>query len=155
MIDIVVQPKYTGPSLFEIEPVIDLIKGIVNVRWTNTKIEQAILERYRTRNFNLYVEDLSLMERTANALGLNYVLDLMTFETAKAALLYPKTANWRAFTEGVGSSVARSFITRLSADSVRKGGRPRLAAIAAECVLDSINPCDADVLLRLSAMRGD
>lgn len=153
MIEIVVQ-KSNAPTLIEIEPVLDLIDGIVDVRWANSRAEQTLLEQHRDRNFKLFVEDLSMMERTANSLGLNYVLDLMMSESAKAALLYPKTANWRAFSDGVGPGVARSLITRMSAESVRKGGRPRLAAIAAECVLDSINPCDADVLLRLSAMQG-
>jgi hypothetical protein len=155
MIEIVVQSKFNGPSLIDIEPVLDLIQGTIDLRWTNTRAEQVVLERHHDRNFKLYVEDLPLMERTANSLGLKYVLDLGMSETAKAALLYQKTANWRAFTEGVGLLVARSLITKLSADVVRKGGRPRLAAIATECILGSISPCDADVLLRLSAMRGD
>lgn len=154
MIEITVRP-FNGPCITDIEPVLDLIEGTVDVRWTNTKTEQIVLERYKQRSFKLYVADLSMMERTATAMGLRYVLDLGTSETAKAALLFPKTANWRAFIEGVGSPVSRSLIVRLSADSVRSGGRPRLAAIATECVLDGINICDADVLLRLSALRGD
>jgi len=155
MIDIVVDSKFSGPKLIDLEPVIDMIAGPIEARWTNSKTDQAILEQYRERSFKLYVEDLTMMERTATSLGLNYVLDLGVYQSALAALIHQKVSNWRAFAEGVGTSVSRSLLTRLSADSVRKGDRPRLAAIATECVLDGINPCDADVLLRLSAMRGD
>src|SRR5271166_3373987 len=155
MIDIVVQQDFNGPMLPDIEPVLDLIEGVVDVRWTNTKAEQVVLERHRDRSFKLYVPDLPLMERTATALGLSYVLDMGIRQSALASLVYQKISNWRAFTEGIGSTVSRSLLTRLSADSLRKGGRPKLAAIAAECVLDGINPCDADVLLRLSGMRSN
>ncbi len=153
MIDIVVQPKFNGPSLVDIEPVLDLIEGTVDVCWANTKAEQIVLGHHRDRNFLLHVEDLVLMERTATALGLNYVLDLGIYQSALASLIRQKVTNWRAFTEGVGASVSRSLLTRLSADSVRKGDRPRLAAIATECVLENVNPIDADVLLRIAALN--
>lgn len=155
MVNLVVQKEFNGPSLPDIESILDLIDGVVDVRWTNSRNEQAILERNRNRDFCLHVEDLSTMERTATALGLRYVLDLIMNESAKAALVYRKTSNWRAFTDGIGSLVSRSLLTKLSADAIRKGVRPRLASIAADCVLEGISPIDADVLLRLSAMRGD
>ncbi len=152
MINIAVQPEFHGPSIVDLEPVLDLIDGVVDVRWTNSKPEQTILEQHRNRNFLLLVEDLSLMEHTATALGLRYVLDLGISQSALAALVYQKTANWRAFAEGVSSSVCRSLITRLSADVARKGNHSNLAIIATECQLDGISPIDADVLLRISYM---
>jgi hypothetical protein len=95
------------------------------------------------------------MERAATALGQPYVFDTGLLATALTSLTSRKAYNWRAFSEGVGTAITRSLITRLSAGAIRKGVTPRLANIASECLIEGINPIDADVLLRLRVLRGD
>jgi hypothetical protein len=152
MINLIVQ-QFDGPTIIDLAPILHLIEGTVNVHWMNSHAEQILIEKHRGRDFLLHVDNLTIMEKSATALGLNYVLDSNVYQSGLAALIHQKIANWRAFTEGVGSSVSRSILTRLSADSIRKGGRPRLAAIAAESVLENMNPIDADVLLRIAALN--
>lgn len=154
MIDLIVKEDFHGPTLLELLPVLENITGTIDIKWSNTKAEQAALISNSKRDFRLYVPDLSIMERSASALGLRYTLDSMVNEAARLALLYRKSYNWRAFTEGVGIAVSRSLITKISADAVRKGHKPRLAAIATETLLDGISPIDADVLLRLAVLQG-
>jgi hypothetical protein len=152
MIELVVTPEFKGPNILEIGPVLENVQGTVDISWTNSKAEQIVLKQHSDRNFRLHVVDFSLMERTATALGLKFVFDLNIPESAKLALLHRKTYNWRNFCEEVGLGVTRGVLTKITADLARRGKRPRLIPIVADCILEGINPCDVDVLLRLEAL---
>lgn len=155
MLELVVDSNYNGPSLQELAPVLANVEGTVNVRWTNTREERVLLDSNRARNFKLFVVDPAMMERTASALGLRYSFDLKTREQAKLVLANRKNYNWRQFIDDVGPTVCRSIITRIASDAARQGVKPKLANIARECLLEGISVIDADVLLRLSYLRGE
>jgi hypothetical protein len=73
---------------------------------------------------------------------------------AKLALNRRKLYNWRGFTSDVGLPAARMVLTKLAADSIRKGDNPKLAPIVKDCLLGGVSPVDADVLLRLKVLQG-
>lgn len=155
MVELRINPQYSGPTILELDSIIADVQGAVEVRWQGTKAEYSTLEHYPKRVFILHVQDLPAMERAATALGQPYVFDTGLLATALTSLTSRKAYNWRAFSEGVGTAITRSLITRLSAGAIRKGVTPRLANIASECLIEGINPIDADVLLRLRVLRGD
>lgn len=155
MIDIKVSPEYSGPTILELESLIADVQGVIEVRWQGSKAECLALEKYPQRMFILNVQDMSAMERTATALGQPYVFETSLLATALTSLTSRKAYNWRSFSDGVGTAVTRSLLTRISAGAIRKGVIPRLANIASECLIESVNPIDADVLLRLRVLRGD
>jgi hypothetical protein len=156
MVELRVNPEFHGPTILELDSVIANVQGPVEVRWQGTKAEYAALERYPRNKFVLYVPDLPGMERAATVLGQPYILDTALLVTAHSSLASRKAYNWRAFSEGVGTAITRSILTRLSAGAIRLGKPPRfLAKIASECIIEGVNPIDADVLLRLRYLRGN
>jgi hypothetical protein len=156
MVDkISINPQYSGPTILELDAVVADIQGAVEVRWQGTKAEYAALDRHPKRTFILHVQDLPAYDSAATRLGLRYVFDAALLANAFTALTSRKAYNWRSFVDGVGTAVTRSLITRISAGAIRKGKTPRLAIIASECLIESVNPIDADVLLRLRVLRGD
>jgi hypothetical protein len=155
MVDIKVNPSYAGPTILELASVLADVQGPVDVRWQGTRAEYHALENCNGRLFVLHVQDLAAMERAATALGNPYTFETSLLATALSSLTSRKAYNWRAFSDGVGTAVTRSLLTRLSAGAIRKGLIPRMANIASECIIEGTNPIDADVLLRLRVLRGD
>ena len=155
MVEIHVNPTYSGPTLLELAPIMDDVQGTVEVRWNGTKEERTLLGKFPGRAVRLMVPDLPAMERAATTLGLPYGFDTALLTTALTSLTSRKAYNWRSFSDSVGTNLTRSILTRLSAGAIRKGVTPRLANIASECLIEGINPIDADVLLRLRVLRGD
>jgi hypothetical protein len=150
-----VNPTYSGPTILELSTVMADVQGTVEVKWQGSKEERAALQKFADRKFVLFVSDLPAMERAATTLGRALVFDNALLATALTSLTSRKAYNWRSFTEGIGTAVTRSLLTRLSAGALRKGVTPRIANIASECIIDNVNPVDADVLLRLKVLRGD
>lgn len=155
MLETVVNPSYRGVTLVELAPCLEEVTAeVIEVRWTDSKAEYAILERYPERNFRLYVRDTQMMERVATVLGTPVELDKQTIDAAKEAIIGTKTYDWRNFTTEHGQAVARGALIKVAANSIRAGKRTKIAKVAADCVLDELNPTDADVLLRLRILRG-
>jgi len=104
----------------------------------------------------LYVKDISTLERTTNSLGLAFSVDPDVLESAKLALSNRKFAHkWEDISNQYGSNVIRGLITRLLADSIRKGKNASLVApVASECLLDGISPIDIAILIRIRDLRG-
>jgi len=144
--------SYDGPSILDLDPVLNEVQGDVEVSWTNTKSELRALEKYPHRTFILHVNDSQSMERTAVTLGQPFQLDHDFMEKAWSYLNSKKSYNWRTFVDGVGVGVSRCLITKISANAIRKGKQPLIAAIATDCVLNQTNPIDADVFFRLSVL---
>ncbi len=153
MVSIKIDSTYAGPTILELDAIIADVQGVVEVRWQGTKAEYVTLEHYPKRAFILHVQDLPAMERAATALGQPYAFDASLLATTFTSLTSRKAYNWRSFVDGIGVTLTRSLITRISAGAIRKGTTPRLAKIASECILENVNPIDADVLLRLRVLQ--
>jgi hypothetical protein len=152
--EIAIRADYTGPTLLELEPVLETTEGTVEVRWEGTSAELATLCRYPKRKFILIVNDLSSMERTASITGKRLVMEKQFLDNAKLTLISRKSYNWRFTVDDVGLGVARAALTKLSADSIRLGKKPILAPIISDVLCDGVSSLDTDVLLRLRVMRG-
>lgn len=154
MVEILINPKFFGPSILELDPVLVDVQGIVEVKWHGTKEERAVLHKHEDRSFRLMVTDLPAMERAATALGLPLKFETALLTAALTSLTSRKAYNWRNFvSEEFNPVIARSIVTRLAAGAVRKGMTPSLALIASECLIDGVNAVDADVLLRLRELQ--
>lgn len=153
MVELVINPKFFGPSILELDPVLGDVQGTVEVKWHGTKEERAVLHKYEDRVFRLMVPDLPAMERAASALGVPLKFETALLTAALTSLTSRKAYNWRAFSDEMGPSITRSILTRLSAGAIRKGIIPKMANVASEVIIEGINPIDADVLLRLRAMQ--
>jgi hypothetical protein len=151
MIQIVIDPKYDGPTILDWGiSSRDVEDEFVEVRWGNTKQELTQLERLSDCNFRLFVPDTAAQERAATSLGDDIQLDQTVISTAKLALNARKTYDWRNFLEGKPLSLTRSILTKMSADALRKGRSSALADLVGDFTLENgINPIDTDVLLRL------
>ena len=153
--DLQIRTDFVGPTVLELEPVLDDIQGPVEVRWEGTSPEVAALSRHPKRFFVLIVPDLSGMERAATVTGKSMKLDGSFVDLIKNALntRHNTRNNWRTTVDDLGSGVVRGIITKMSADSIRRGNRPYLASITTDLICDGISSQDTDVLLRLRAMR--
>ena len=151
--EIVINPEFQGPTILEIESVLDNVQDPIEVSWANSSTELSILQKYRNRHFILVVPDLNTMERTACLTGNTFKLDASLIENTKTSLISKKGYNWRSTTEDLGMGVSRAIITKVSADSIRKGKRPIIASILSELFCDGVSSLDTDVLLRLKFMR--
>jgi hypothetical protein len=155
-LEIKLNPDFQGPTLLELEPVIAETQGQIEVRWENSKAEVALLYENSNRFFLLHVKDISTLERTASAFGTSFAVDPTILESARLSFVSRKAAqNWDHINSQYGQNVSRSILTRLLADSIRKGKDPRVAApVAQEVLLDQVNPLDASVLFRIREIRG-
>jgi len=155
MIQIVIDPKYDGPTILDHGTARYVEDEFVEVRWGNTKQELAQLERLSDCNFRLFVPDTAAQERAATSLGDDIQLDQAVILTARLALNTRKTYDWRNFLTGKPVSLTRSILTKMSADALRKGRPSALAEFAGDFAPENgINPIDADVLLRLTVLKG-
>jgi two-component SAPR family response regulator len=156
-LEIVIDPDYRGPSILECRYTLDAIEDeVVNVRWTNTKPEFYLLQQYRgKKKFRLYVQDLTAQERAASFLGQRLPLDKNLIETAKLTIASSKSYNWREYVNSYTPTVACSVLTKIAADALRDGRELHFIKVAKDCLLDGLNPADADVLFRLRVLRGN
>jgi hypothetical protein len=138
------------------KPVLDNVKGQIEVRWENSKAEIALLEEYSDHSYMLYVKDVTVYERTCTTLGIPLALDPILVESAKLALSTRKAAhNWESLVNQYGTNVTRSLLASLVSESVRKGKNAKLIApVALECLLNDVSPIDATILIRIRNMRG-
>jgi hypothetical protein len=150
MISFLIQRKFEGPSIIEMESLLLLSNEPVTVIWSNTKVERLVLRRYPKRDFTLVVPDLSSMERTATTLGLSYKVDNAALNDCVQAIDNDTGGVWATFVRMVGPSVSRGLAVRVVADSIREGNDPTpLRKLLVDCVLNNLLPMETDVLLAL------
>jgi hypothetical protein len=152
MLEIRTDPSFTGPTLVELEPILDDLTGKVQARWMGSKTEQVILTRHPSLDFILWVPDTPALERASNLLGVGVTLDSSTIMTAQQSLISKKAYNWRPLVNDFGVPAANLCLLRITSDAVRRGKRPNLVKVMTECVLDGVSTIDADVLLRLRSL---
>ena len=155
-VEIKLSPSFQGPTLLELEPVIDETSGKIEVRWENSKPEVSLLYKNSHRSYILYVKDISTLERSVSMLGVSFILDSTLLESARLSLTSRRAAhNWDNIAGQYGTNVSRSILTRLLADSLRKGKDPkRTALVTREVLLEGVSPVDAGILLRIREIRG-
>jgi hypothetical protein len=155
-LEITINPDFQGPTLVELEPVLDDVLGRIEVRWENSKAEIALLEEYTEHSYSLYVKDIKTLESASSTLGVPFQATPELIESAKLALSSRKSAhNWESITKEYGTNVTRSLLASLVSESIRKGKNAALIApVAREILLDGVAPVDASILIRVRGMRG-
>lgn len=152
MLEIRIDPEFQGPTLLELDSVLNNTKGGINARWEGTKPEIRIASRLK-RQIVLYVRNIGEMEQAASALGVKLEFASSLLTDCTDALLN-KNTNWRAMSEGMGHSTTRAILTKLAADYFRKGKRPKVTALVAnECLFGILSPLDAEVVIRLRGFK--
>lgn len=146
-------PDFKGPTLIELETIIHDTKGVIEILWENTKLEFLTLARYSKRDFILHVKDCQTLDKVANVLGIKLPIDKNVIDNAKESLGSRRNYNWRPLVQGSGSTIGKSTVLRIASDALRNGKSSILASIASDCLFKNVNPIDADVFLRLKAMR--
>jgi len=149
VIEITIDSEFKGPSILELQSSIPHIEAgiVIDVKWSNTKPEFYLLQKLKhSHKFCLHVVDLQAMERAASFLGQTLKLDTSIIEKGKRSL---NSTGWRDYASELGTAVARSVMTKIAADNVRRGNRVNFISVARDTLLDGINPVDADVLFRL------
>jgi len=153
--EIKIERDYEGPSIVEIESIIDNItEEPIKVAWGNTRDEINALHRFPKRQFLLHVQDFPARDRTTSVLGLPLRLESTVVERSKLLLTDLKAADWRTFCKeqesqhGVSTKYA---LLKLVADALRKGKTPALAEIVGHLFLSGIDIKDVDILLRLKS----
>ena len=146
---------YTGVTLVEMEPLLDLGDEALAVRWENTKPEMRLLRRLGGRKITLVVPDLTAMERAATALGLRLNCKPEHLVAAVDAINSPE-GGWREFSMRMGPQLSRGIALRAMANIVRQGERTdELQKALVDSVLEGTSPVDLDVLylLRVKGAR--
>lgn len=156
MLSLRVDPDFNGPSLKEMIPLLGDTAGPVEVAWENSRIEAALVNRFRDCDLVLVVPTLAAMEQAAATLGIAYAFDRRMKFSASEALNSNEVADWRPFVSRMGSSVTRGLMLGLVGESVRMGIKvPALQAVVDWCVFDNVSPADSDVLLGLWSAVGE
>lgn len=149
-----VDKEFAGPSLEDLEPILEDIPDPVEVRWTGSRRDYLLLERHGAREFLLVVQDVETQERTLWALGGPLELSQEDLDAAKSALTSKADQMWRTRVENLGPARGTLLITKVLADSLRAGKVPKPSlSIGLDCVLKGVHPVDADILLRLRANK--
>jgi hypothetical protein len=149
---LVVTRGYQGPTVLELERsgLFDGSTRHAEVAWRNSREELGTLQRYPDVQCVLHVEDMTVMQRSANSLGISPALDETTIREGFVALTDKSVSDWRRFTSSVGVTPARGVLVRLASDTIRKGQNPsNLRKVIQHCVFRGVNAVDADVLLGL------
>lgn len=155
MLELKINHDFHGPSIVELEPVLgDIQDDMVEVLWSHTPREIAVLRGHPEKSFTLFVRDIQMMERAAEQLGLPVKFDLNTLETGKLALI-SRIQKWDEFSKGVGASVSRGILLKLVSRSIERGGHlPEFAVLMNDILFEGVSPLEADVHLRLHKLRG-
>jgi hypothetical protein len=147
-----VDKEFAGPTLCDLEPILDELQDPVEVRWTATKRDYLAYERHGAREVLMVVPDVETQEKTIWVLGGALELTDEDMLAAKAALTSRSDQTWRTRVDGLGPTRSTLLLTKVMADSLRAGRKaPAALSIALDCILQGVNPADADVLLRLRA----
>lgn len=147
-----VDKEFAGPTLCDLEPVLGDLPDPVEVRWTASKRDYLGYERHGAREIHMVVPDLDTLERTIWALGGHLELSDEDLQAAKTALTSKSDQTWRVRVDGLGTTRGTLLLMKVMADSLRAGRKaPAAISIARDCILQGVNPADADVLLRLRA----
>lgn len=147
-----VDKEFAGPTLCDLEPILDELEGPVEVRWTGSKRDYLAYERHGAREVLMVVPDVETLERTIWVLGGHLELSEDDLQAAKSALTSRSEQTWRTRVDALGPTRGTLLLTKVMADSLRSGKKaPAALSIALDCILQGVNPADADVLLRLRA----
>ena len=147
-----VDADFAGPTLGELEPVLENLENPIEVRWTGSRFDFLAYERSSARTFILISPDLAIAERTLWVLGGPLSLSPEDLEAAKMSLTSKQDQTWRLRVEGLGPTRGTLLLTKVVGDSLRSGKSPRATtSVALDCLLEGVHPADADVLLRLRA----
>lgn len=119
MLSLRIEAEYAGPTLAEMEPLLELSDEPIEVRWENTKAEIRLLARCGQREVTLVVPNLVGMEKAASTLGLKYVVERDLILNSLSSLNEP-VGQWREFSTQNGPYLARGLGIPY--------GRPRCAA---------------------------
>ncbi len=150
-LEIRIDPEFQGPTLLELP---DHGEGTIVARWEGTPLEIQIIERL-TRPVILYVKTNGGMERAASVLGGKLKFHSELLENSKQAILN-KNTHWRSLTESIGYNTTRAIITKLMADELRQGRRPKAAtSVATDCLFGNLSPVDAEVVMRLRGYKDE
>lgn len=151
-----IDPEFHGPTLAELMPILEDISwdnsGPLEVRWTGSPADYLGLERARLRKLLLVVPDLNTQERTIWNLDGELAMAPAEVETTmKTLFVKANQADWRKRLGSLNYARGTMLLCRIVSDTLKQGTKIRsgTVAIARECLLDHINPMDADVLLRL------
>lgn len=149
MLSLRIEDKYTGVTILDMEPLLELGDCPIEVRWENTKAEVRLLRKCEGREVTLVVPNLIAMERAASTLGLNFVVERSLVLNGLHSLNKPD-GHWREFTTQTGPYLSRGLVMRAFAHKLRQGiDHQPLRKVLIESVLDNTSPVDADVLLGL------
>jgi hypothetical protein len=154
MISLRVEQDYHGPTIIEIEALLDLSEEPIEVKWSNTEHEVAIANRYRDRNLTLIVRDLLARVRAANAVGGSYALPADLVESAMTALT-SVDGDWRGFVEKVGGEIAFTAVAQDYANQFRRGVSEdrSLRKVLVACLFNEVSTEDMGALLALRRKR--
>ncbi len=155
MFAVAVDPEFHGPTLDELEPILEDLPSPIEVRWTGSATDYLLLERHhRDRRLLLKVADQDLADRTLWTLGGKFPLGKEAIEAAKKALTNQASQTWRADMDRTSPTRGSLLLIRVVGDSLRSGKKPQAAmSIARDCLFQGVNPADADVLMRLRTGR--
>lgn len=146
-----VAPDFHGPTLPELQSVLVDLPDPVEVRWTGSRQDLVALERSASRILILVVPDAEAMERATWVLGVGLTMSPADYDATRASLVNRDQQTWRTRVDDLGHARGTMLLCKLVADALRAGRKqgPTITGIARECVLDRLDPVDADVLLRL------
>ena len=131
MVEVAVDPKFYGPTILELESILnDIQEKVIKVKWLNSRQEQCVLEHHKHLSFLLYVVDLNTMDKVSSQFGVPCKIDANLVASARDALLNIQLYDWRQFSGSQGSGMSKSLVTRVAADAIRLGKKPKLAYVA-------------------------
>lgn len=145
-----VDKEFAGPTLQDLEPILDDLSDPVEVRWTGSRVDFLTLERHSARSLILVTPDDVQRERTIWILGGTLDMSPDDLEAAKLALTNKRDQTWRLRVSDMGTTRGTLLLTKVVGDAIRNGKRPPASvSVALDCLHRQVNPADADVLLRL------
>jgi len=144
---------FKGPSLEELDPLVPSLPDPIEVRWTGSRVDYLILDRWPARHFTLVVPDLDTQERIQCRLCLNHTISPEDLAAAKTALVVQGQQTWRPLTSVLGYDRGTLLLCRVMSSALLDGKATphRVTSLASECVLSHRDPVDTDVFLRLQA----
>ena len=149
---------YHGPSLCDMLPILDRVElsEVPQVRWAGTRQDFLALEKVGSRKFLLVVPDAETRDKTLWRLDGALEITTEDLDVAKGTLVHKDQHHaWRAHMAKLDYPQRTMLICKVMAAALLAGKKPRQSSvsIARECVLDHIDPTDADILIRLRTAR--
>ena len=148
-ITIRVDSDYHGPSILEMESLLEVSNDPQTVTWGNSKAEVCLLTRYHACTLELVVPDLPSMERAANTLGIAYKLPAELVTKAYENII-KLNGMWHDFNQQVGQGLARATLIRMVNENIKRGNDPKeLRKVLVDALFEDLGTTDIDVLLGL------